>query len=359
MKTLKQMTNIKCLLAFVFLFNMHVVYAQGFSDLISDGIKAFDSGNYNEALTHYEKALKIDPNSSLVNYEIAYTYTALKDYKKAIEHCNKVIAKDDEHLKMALVIKGSCLDYLDQPKKSVSVYKKAIKKFPDDYLLRFNLGVTYQKMKAISEAEKQFFEALRCNYNHSSSHYLLGIAMYETDRRTKCLVALYNFLLLENDTKRSAMAKEVINGFQTSKITENEEGNKVINISLPASKSKRKKGKQKDEDMFEQMNAMISSLSDVLDSNKTVLEIRVEKNKRLFKSLSGELVNKKSKWTTFYYDFFTEINNQNYTEAFTYHVFRLDYLEEFEQWKKEHDVSYSEFLKWLKVHMLRENLNLK
>ena len=46
----------------------------GIERLVQEGIELHDAGEYEHALEKYKNALEIDPNSSLVNYEISYTY---------------------------------------------------------------------------------------------------------------------------------------------------------------------------------------------------------------------------------------------------------------------------------------------
>ena len=55
-------------------------------DLVEEGIKYHDKGDYDKAIETYKKALEINPESTLVNYEIALSYFSKGDYKLAIKY---------------------------------------------------------------------------------------------------------------------------------------------------------------------------------------------------------------------------------------------------------------------------------
>lgn len=81
----------KLLIVFSILFATDWSFAQNseIEKLIQEGITFHDNGEYDKAIGKYKEALKIDPNSSLVNYEISYSYLSAKDYKNAEKYSKK------------------------------------------------------------------------------------------------------------------------------------------------------------------------------------------------------------------------------------------------------------------------------
>jgi tetratricopeptide (TPR) repeat protein len=153
-----------------------LIYSQTDIDsLVQIGIKYHDNGQYDKAIETYKTALEIEPNSALINYEIAMTYMYAKDYKNAVKHSDKVIETNDKFLLQAYITKGSCLDYLGKTKESIKLYEKGIKEFGDHYLLYYNLGYTYYNLKEYDKAEEALINAINTKSDHASSHLLLRI----------------------------------------------------------------------------------------------------------------------------------------------------------------------------------------
>ena len=113
----KQILILGLLLISTFIYSQTVI-----DSLVQTGIQYHDKGNYEEAIETYKAALKIEPNSALVHYEISMTYMYAKDYKSSIKHSNKVIKLNDKYIVQAYNTKGSCLDYLGKSKKAIKLY---------------------------------------------------------------------------------------------------------------------------------------------------------------------------------------------------------------------------------------------
>ena len=153
----------KLLLAFGILISSISLFAQeNLEDFVKEGIVHHDNGDYEKALSSYNKALEIDPKSELVHYEMALTYMYTKDFEKAIKHSDKVIKQDGKYVMHALITKGSCLDNLGKTKQSIKLFEKAIKKYGNEYLLCFNLAVNYAKIGDHQNSEKYLINGLGC-----------------------------------------------------------------------------------------------------------------------------------------------------------------------------------------------------
>ncbi|MGC4102145.1 tetratricopeptide repeat protein [Ferruginibacter sp.] len=175
-------------------------------DLVAKGVKLHDSGDFNGAIELYKQALAIDEKSPLVNYELSSSYFSLKNYEKAIEYADHVIDYGKDYVKDAYILKGSAEDLAGRSEDAVQTYKKAIKKFPDSYLLHYNLALTSYNNRDNKTAEESLQKALLIRPTHGSSHLLLGYVMQAQGSRVKSLLALYNFLLLEPNGPRTESA---------------------------------------------------------------------------------------------------------------------------------------------------------
>ena len=128
-----------CGLFFLFALIAFRTYAQNPSiqKYIEQGIALHDKGDFDGALDQYKKAVKIEKDDPLLNYEMASTYFAMKNYEKAIEHCDIVILTKSPNSEHAYVIKGSAYDMMGKPKDAIATYKKGVRDYPKNYLLYF------------------------------------------------------------------------------------------------------------------------------------------------------------------------------------------------------------------------------
>ena len=134
--------------------------------LVKEGVALHDNGDYHAAIRKYEEALRIDKDNVSALIELSLSHTHLKNYENAIEYCDRVIALDNKN-SLAYMNKGTALDLLGRYSESIGALKLGIQKVPDEYLLHFNLGVTYLKGQEVSKAEQAFLNALKINPNHS------------------------------------------------------------------------------------------------------------------------------------------------------------------------------------------------
>ena len=129
----------------VVLFSTKIFAQSEIEAFVQEGIQYHDSGDYEKAIETYQKALKLDPKSTLINYEIALSYFTKGDHKEAIKYSDVVLKQNEDYLIPAYITKGSSLDMLGKTKESIKLFKKAIKKTDGHYLLHYNLGLNYFK----------------------------------------------------------------------------------------------------------------------------------------------------------------------------------------------------------------------
>ncbi len=292
------------------------LYAQDdIQTLVDAGIELHEEGKYQEAIETYKKALKIDKNSWFANYEIAFSYFALKEFEKAIKHCEISIKSDKNNAYYSYIVLGSSYDMIDKPKKAIRAYEKGIRKFPDVFLLYYNLGLTHYRLGEFKKAEDRIIKGLQLNPNHSSGHLLLAYLNYEKSGRVKTLLALYNFLVLEPDSQRAKKAYEILQEMMQYGVEV--EGDKKINLTIPLGK---------DDDDFGAAEMMISLMqannNTEENKGKSKQQLFFENSESLFKLLGelNESGKKKGFWWEFYVPFFNEMAENEHVEAMCYYI---------------------------------------
>jgi Tfp pilus assembly protein PilF len=338
-----------CLLLFT-----QYVLAQGTAkDFISEGIALHDKGDYNNALLQYDQVLRVEPNNHLAMYEKSYALMALKRYDEAADLLKKVLkdSKDPEVRKLCYVNYGSILDYQGEGKKSLKIYKEAIKEFPDNYLLYFNKGVTEQGMNEMEDAILSFKDALRKNPYHASSHNALA-RLVVAESRIASVLSLVSFLLIEPTTQRGKQNMELLNKLLMKGIEKKDDKNTVITIDAGLL-DKKNKPKEDDFSTAELMLSLLSANDEVPDSlgAKTDADRLSYRFQLLIGMLNEEVKKDRGFFKTFYVPMYAEMKQKDHITTACYIALASSGKEDIMQWLKDHKTDVEEFYKWFKGYI--------
>lgn len=307
--------------------------------LVEKGINLYEQRDYDGALEVFEQALKLDPQSPMVNYEIALTYMAMEEYKTAIEYCEKVLAANSELANRAYVLKGSAEDMLGKRAEAVNTFEKGLKQYPKDVYLYYNLALTQYKMKDHDEAAINLQKALKIDPSYASCHLFLGYLMHEMGSRVKSLLALYNFLLLEPEGKRAEQALKTVFALHNQGITR--ESDKKTNILFPMSNSS---------DEFSGAELMISltqaSRNTEGEKDKSEYKFFVDQTGMFIGVLASSKKDKKGFWWDYYVTFFADMKKTDNAEAFAYYILLSENESEVTEWLEANGEKMEKFSQW-------------
>ncbi|MGE0021903.1 MAG: tetratricopeptide repeat protein [Draconibacterium sp.] len=306
-------------------------------DIVNEGIKYHDEGNYPKAIETYKKALEINPNSGLALYEMALTYFTIKDYQNAEIASKKAIDANDDHKMHAYMMLGNSLDMLGEPKKAIKAYEKAIKDY-DNYLLYYNYALACLNAGETEKAYDAAIKAILNNSSHASGHLILSQVMEKKGSRIKAMLPLYFFLMLEPNSARSEVNYKALRGFIDLGVTQTSKKN--INVSVPT---------DKDADFgAAEMMISLSRASNALEENKdkTDLELFANNNEKIFLML-GELKKENTGfWWDFYVPFFYEMATKNLVKPYSYYISQSA-GEEAGKWIEENEAEFEKFKNWV------------
>lgn len=331
------------ILFIVLLFPLSV-YTQDteIQNYINQGIELHDSGNYKEALKTYKKGLKLDKESSLLLYEIGFTYYTMGNHKKAIKYFDRAIVLHDEHEFASLLSKGNSLDILNKPDEAIESYLAAKKLKPEDYSLNYNLALCLYKMRNIDDAEDYLITGLQNNPSHSSSHYLLGVVKMEQERRIESILSFSLFLFLESETERSVFANKYLKA-QLNGNVERSDSNNIQIIFNPLDDS--------EEDDFSQADLMLSIFQAGLMNSDTILNETMKYTmlmQALVDNLESSRENKSGIWWDLYIDYLASMHNAGHTETFC-HIINYYVDENSEKWLMDNPEKVDAFVLWSSI----------
>lgn len=282
-------------------------------EYIKQGVVLHDSGKYKEAIESYEKALVVEKNNQDAIYEIALSNVSLRNYEEAIKNADILIKLKKDFVGKGYHLKGMSLDYLGKPQEAMDVFKKGIKTNPDYTTLYYSLAITSYRIEDVKTAEKALQDGLSRNPFHSKSHYMLAIL--NENKRSKSLLALYNYLLLEPEGKTANAVYNLILSLHKIGVTEKDD--KTINVNINPN----------DENGFStaEMSLSIMEAASYTDEYKSKSDFeKLSENTKSFFMILGELKEKdnlKGFWWDFYVGFFSDLaKNNDLYETFTYYI---------------------------------------
>jgi tetratricopeptide (TPR) repeat protein len=135
------------------------------NDLIDKGNSLSVSGQYEEAITFYDKILAIDPNDVNALYNKGMSLDNLGQYQEAITYYDKALAIDPNY-DYALNNKGVTLYNLGQYQEAITYYDKALAIDPIYVYALYNKALDLEKLGKYQEAITYYDKALGIDPNY-------------------------------------------------------------------------------------------------------------------------------------------------------------------------------------------------
>ncbi|MCU4164468.1 tetratricopeptide repeat protein [Carboxylicivirga caseinilyticus] len=310
--------------------------------LIDQGVALQNHGLYHDAISKYNQALAKDKNNLRAQYEMSYSYLELENYDKAIYYSFEVVRKKTSHYLDACMVYGAALDYSGKAKGAIRFYRKVISEYPNEYLLYYNLGLSYYKNNETEEAEKCVEKAIQLNKLHMSSHLLLSSIMQAKGERLKSMLPLYYFLLFEQDSKRSVDAYNQLQNLWT--LSAIHKGNTVaISVGLNPSKAGMS--------ALELGVGTIAAgyLMDEKDLDSEPYLKMAEQTQDLFTLMKEVDVADLDFFALTYIDFFKMLTTNEHEYVYSYYISNCAYKEKVLAWLTENNGDFSKFMEWMEL----------
>ncbi|HUK90196.1 MAG TPA: tetratricopeptide repeat protein [Blastocatellia bacterium] len=301
-----------------------------------------------QRIAKYQEVLAEDPNDAWAIYELAFTYSAMKDYRKSLETAYQGVEYKYNERSRFFVLIGNDLDQLGEHEGAIRAYRAGLEAFPDNAELYYNLAVTYLVINKPEDAEKCLKDAAQADPNHHSSQLVLGMLYEKGGYRIPSLLAFCRFLILEPDSQRSASAVKKIRGIVLSGASIGDNPKNVTITVDPSGKT--------DEGDFNPISMALSLLasSRFLPENKgkTEIELAVDTFGSLFAILSeskGRAKQSAFAWN-YYRPYFADLKARGYVEPFCYYIFQSTKSAEISDWLRKNDGKVNDFLAWSKSY---------
>lgn len=301
------------------------------AELIKNGVAFFDKGEYPAAIESYKKVHPADSNYVYMLSELAMTYLQTHEYDLAIKTCEEALVDATGYENHVMRTLATAYDEKGDPQKAIEIYSKALEKYPFDYLLLYNLGITYYGIKDYPKVTEYCQRALKSNPFHTSSHLMLGKIAAAQGQLSHAFMSLQTFLLLEPNSNRSNKALIFLENLSNNYIDTAYVGARIEPF-IPNS-------------LFQDLDHYIRA--------KIVLNKRFESaydfNASLVKQTQLVLeklpyqTGERDFWAEFYFPFYKNTKEQGFVKEFLNTILRSAKRESINKWSKKNEKSLKAF----------------
>lgn len=204
--------------------------------VILGGILA-DTGNHWEAMTILKKAGKIDPNDSVLYYNLGNAYVGIERFEHAVASFRKTVELDPDNLKAANNW-GAVLIAMGRMKEAEEVLVKLTQKAPEYAEAHRNLGDVYLRTNRHAEAIQSFSKAINIDGGNIEAWRQLGVIQLN-NKDIHGAIATFTELLKRSPQDISAMINLSIAYNQAD---DNRSAIGIIQTALHAAKQQRNQG---------------------------------------------------------------------------------------------------------------------
>lgn len=126
---------------------------------IKEGIRQYDSGNYEQAIDSFSKEIAKNPYNPIAYNRRGNCYLELKQYDKAINDFTKSIKLVPNKAEY-YVNRGNAYDWIGKKELAIQDYNKALTLKPNDALVYYNRSIAYYNIGKHENAIKDFDKAI-------------------------------------------------------------------------------------------------------------------------------------------------------------------------------------------------------
>ena len=156
---LKRPLSLIYLLLVVFFFPFFASAEESAMNYFVDGIEAFDTASYEDAIQAFEKSITMEPENLEFQYYLGLTYEAMGKNEEALKIFESIIkSKPDESLNPYFQISAIHIKHKDY-RKAIDILNVAEKMIPDDPQVYMEKGLAYRETGDYDAAIRSFNKA--------------------------------------------------------------------------------------------------------------------------------------------------------------------------------------------------------
>ena len=150
------------------------------------GFALADRGRIEEAIVHYQEALRIEPRNSQVHNNLGIALARRRRLEEATTHFREAVRIQPDYAG-AHYNWGIALARRGRSEEAVTHFQEALRIRPDYAEAHNDLAVALARRGQIDEAMTHFREALRIDPNYAEAHYNWGLTLDELGRNEEAV----------------------------------------------------------------------------------------------------------------------------------------------------------------------------
>jgi tetratricopeptide (TPR) repeat protein len=185
------------------------------------GVNAEHKGERDEAIAHYEGALKIAPDYYPAHNNLGSLYLGKSDFKSAEAQFRESVRLDQNEAQAYFNL-GNVLMLTGRYAESEEVLAAGLQRRPDSAFAHFLQGCLLARTGKADEAEKSLREALRLDPSMSEAHLQLVNLYLKQNRKEDAIHQLQDFLKAFPSSPAAPKAREVLDKLQRQEAARNQ-----------------------------------------------------------------------------------------------------------------------------------------
>ena len=337
------------ILVFLLFLAVHTASAQTNKELaLAKGEAAVkledEEGKYEEAIKLFQEAQKLDPESIDYPYEIAYAYSAQKEYKKASDILEKLIKHKDAYGRVYQAL-GNAYDEQGKTDKAIDTYDKGLAKFPDAGELYLERGTMELAKKEYNNALDYYEKGIERDPTFPSNYYWAAKLFCASTEEVWGMLYGELFMNLERSGKRNSEISKLLFDTYKSEIQMTSDSSysvsfsKKMTITTDDLKNPDKLKLPFGIGAYEPLIAMAIIKEKSIDIN-SLDRIRTSFLAGYFKGDAAK------NFPNALFDYQQEIKAAGHLEAYNHWLLMKGDPEGFEQWQKDNKTMWDDFIKW-------------
>ncbi len=149
------------------------------------GVILVRMGKFHEGVEHLKQAVTLAPDNIEFRKSLAYSYEYRMAYDDAIKNYNMISelaepgsADYKEAIKKVSFLTATKLARGGSVDKALPVFERLVQEYPDDFLIRYSLGLGYFFLRRMDEAQREFEKVIELNPRYANT-YLNLASIYE------------------------------------------------------------------------------------------------------------------------------------------------------------------------------------
>jgi tetratricopeptide (TPR) repeat protein len=152
---------------------------------LEDGNADYASGNYQDAIEAYSKAIELDPECVPTYLGRGITYLSLNEFKKALADCSKAVELDP-NFDLSYGFRGLAYYRMREFERAMIDYSKAIELDPNEASTHDNLAYLLYDLDRVEEAVEHWEKAVELR-GDADYHAGLGLGLWKMGEKERAV----------------------------------------------------------------------------------------------------------------------------------------------------------------------------